>query len=199
MNKSLLVRSAIALALATPLLASAESDLTVGTGNAVARLDFRIIVPRVLYFAVGTGNAAVSDNNTVDDVTFDYTTNAGAVGQGTGSPAAVITGAAVTVRAIGNNGVITVTSTNAGALTNATTDTIPWSQITVLSSDNTNFPSPAPSGAATTLALSSGTKVTNRTATWTYSYTNSNVVPPGTYGSIDGTQNGRLTYTASMP
>lgn len=198
MNKSLLVRSAIALALATPLLASAESDITIGTGNAVARLDFRIIIPQVLYFAVGTGNGTLVDNSTVDDVTFDYTGNAADVGLGPLSPASTITGATVTVRALGNNGVITVTSTNAGALQNATGDTIPWSQITAVS-DVLGFPTPAPSGAAVPLAITSGTKITNSTASWTYSYTNSNVVAPGTYGSTDGTQNGRVTYTASMP
>ena len=55
-KNNLILKSALALALATPLLASAESDITIGTGNAVARLDCRIIIPQVLYFAVGTGN-----------------------------------------------------------------------------------------------------------------------------------------------
>ena len=50
-------------------------------------------------------------------------------------------------------------------------------------------------GAASNVTLSSGTKITDRTANWTFSYANSAVVAPGTYG----TTNGRVTYTASMP
>lgn len=189
----ILLKSALALALATPLLASAESQLTIGTGTAAAKLDFRVVVPRVLFLAVGTGAAGLTTNTTVDTVTFDYTTNPGAVG--TGAAAGAITGNVVPVRVLGNNGVIALASTNTGALTNATGDTIPWSQITATSSDTTNFASPAPSGASVNLGLSSGTKVTSRTANWTFSYANANVVAPGTYGAT----NGRVTYTATMP
>ena len=189
----ILLKSALALALATPLLASAESQLTIGTGTAAAKLDFRVVVPRVLFLAVGTGAAGLTTTTTVDTVTFDYTTNPGAVG--TGAAAGAITGNVVPVRVLGNNGVIALASTNTGALTNATGDTIPWSQITATSSDTTNFASPAPSGASVNLGLSSGTKVTSRTANWTFSYANANVVAPGTYGAT----NGRVTYTATMP
>lgn len=189
----ILLKSALALALATPLLASAESQLTIGTGTAAAKLDFRVVVPRVLFLAVGTGAAGLTTNTTVDTVTFDYTTNPGAVG--TGAAAGAITGNVVPVRVLGNNGVIALASTNTGALTNATGDSIPWSEITATSSDTTNFASPAPSGASVNLGLSSGTKVTSRTANWTFSYANANVVAPGTYGAT----NGRVTYTATMP
>lgn len=198
MNHSLILKTALLAALATPMIASAESELTIGTGAAAARLDFRIIIPRILYLAVGTGNATLADNTTVDDVTFDYTNNAVAVG--TGAAAATVTGNVVPVRVMGNSGVIAIASTNTGALTNAATagDTIPWSQITVTSSDQPNFPSPAPSGASVNVAVSAG-KITTRTANWTYAYSNSAVVPPGTYGSTDGTLNGRITYTATAP
>jgi hypothetical protein len=37
-----------------------------------------------------------------------------------------------------------------------------------------------------------GGKVTNRTTTWKYAYSNTNLVAFGTY-------NGTITYTASMP
>ncbi len=179
--------------MAAPLLASAESQFVVGAGSATARLDFRVIIPRVLYLAVGTGSAALANNNTIDTVTFDYTTNPAAVG--TGAAAGVITGNVVPVRVLGNNGVITLTSANTGALTSAAGDTIPWTEITAVSSDAPNFASPAPAGAVVNLGLSSGTKVTNRTANWTFSYANAAVVPPGVYG----TTNGRVTYTAAMP
>jgi hypothetical protein len=191
-KKSIFLKSAIALALAAPLLASAESQLTIGAGAAAARLDFRVIIPRVLFLAVGTGSAALANNTTIDQVTFDYTTNPADVG--TGAVAGSITGNVVPVRVLGNNGVIALASTNTGALTNATADTIPWSQITATSSDATNFASPAPTGASVNLGVTAG-KITNRTANWTFSYANTAVAAPGTYG----TTNGRVTYTATMP
>lgn len=192
MNKSLILKSAIALALAAPLLASAESQLVIGAGSAAADLNFRVVVPRVLFLAVGTGAAGLATDTTEDTVTFDYTTNPAAVG--TGAAAGAITGNVVPVKVLGNNGVIALTSSNTGALTNATGDTIPWTQITATSSDTTNFASPAPSGAAVNLGLSSGTKITSRTANWTFGYANTAVVAPGAYG----TTNGKVTYTASM-
>lgn len=195
MKKSVFLKSAIALALAAPLLASAESQLTVGTGAAAARLDFRVVIPRVLFLAVGTGSTALANDNTVDQVTFNYTSNPADVGAGAAAVAGSITGNVVPVRVLGNNGVIALASTNTGALTNATGDTIPWSEITATSSDATNFASPAPTGASVNLGLSSGTKVTSRTANWTFAYANTTVAAPGTYG----TTNGRVTYTATMP
>lgn len=196
-----MLKTTLALALATPLLASAESNL-VATGSATARLDFRIIIPRVLFLGVGTGATAtpLGTNATIDTVTFDYTTNPTAVGAGAGSPAAVITGATVPVRVVGNNGQITLTASTLGALTNAAApaDTIPWSQI----SSTTSLPAlPSPvipltgAGVASPVTLSSGTRITDRSATWTFSYANAATVAPGTYG----TTNGRVTYTAAMP
>ena len=203
MNNNLWVKTAIALALVTPLLASAESAITTGAGTitANARLDFRIIVPKVLFLAVGSGAAGttLTANGTIDLVTFDYTTNSAAIG--TGAAAGAITGNVVPVRVVGNNGAITVTANTVGALTNGVvTDTIPWAEITATSSDAANFPHPgipaAGAGAAASIAVSSG-KVTNRTANWTYSYANTTVVPAGTYGATPA-NNSRVTYTASM-
>jgi hypothetical protein len=197
-NKALLLKTTLAVAMATPLLASAESQLiTAPTGSAVARLDFRVIVPRVLFLGVGTGAGGIVNNTTVDTVTFDYTTNAAAVG--TGAAAAVISGAVVPVRVIGNNGQITLTATTTGALTNATSDTIQWSEISAVSSLPLTLPSPiipnSGVGTSSNVTLSSGTKITDRSANWTFSYANTAVVAPGTYG----TTNGRVTYTAAMP
>lgn len=195
-KSSLLLKSALALALATPLLASAESQLVIGTGGATARLDFRVVVPRVLFLGVGTGAAALANNTTIDTVTFDYSTNPAALG--TGAAAGAITGNVVPVRVLGNNGQITLAASTTGALTNGTADTIPWSEITSTSS-LAALPSPAipltGAGATSNVTLSSGTKVTDRSANWTFSYANSAVVAPGTYG----TTNGRVTYTAAMP
>lgn len=191
-RSALVLKTTLALALASPLLASAESQLVIGSGSATADLNFRVIVPRVLFLAVGTGATGLVNNPTEDTVSFDYSTNPAALG--TGAAAGAITGNVVPVRVLGNNGVIALTSSNTGALTNATGDTIPWSQITVASSDTPNFPSPALTGASVNLAVSSG-KVTSRTANWTFAYANTAVVAPGTYGVT----NGKVTYTASMP
>jgi hypothetical protein len=191
-KKALLLKTTLALALATPLLASAESQLVVGTGSAVARLDIRVVIPRVLFLAVGTGSAGNADNATIDTLTFDYTATPSDVGSGTASA-----GQAVNVRVRGNNGQVALTAATTGALTNATADTIPWSQITS-TSNLPALPSPAipltGTGAGSNVTLNAG-KVTDRTAIWTFSYLNAAVVAPGTYG----TTNGRVTYTASMP
>jgi hypothetical protein len=193
-KKALLLKSTLALALATPLLASAESQL-VTAGSAVARLDFRVIVPRVLFLAVGAGAAGLTNNTAIDTVTFDYTGSPAAVGTSAGGLA---TGNVVPVRVVGNNGQVTLAASTTGALTNATADTIPWSQITA-TSNAPELPSPVipltGAGTASNVTLSSGTRITDRTANWTFSYANSAVVAPGTYG----TTNGRVTYTASMP
>lgn len=194
LKKSLLLSAAAAsIALTLPLTASAESQLVVGSGSATARLDFRIIIPRVLFLAVGTGNALpVATDSTIDTLTFDYSSTPSDVGNGTASA-----GQSVAVRVRGNNGQVTLTAATTGALTNATSDTIDWSEITA-TSDQTDLPTPAlpltGSGTASNVTLNGG-KITNRTANWTFAYKNTNIVAPGTYG----TTNGRVTYTAAMP
>lgn len=196
MNKQVFLKPALALALAAPMLASAESQLTIGAGAAAARLDFRVTIPRVLFLGVGTGAAAgLATDGTINTVTFDYSTNAAAIG--TGAAAAVVTGAVVPVRVVGNNGQVSLAASTTGALTSGT-DTIPWSEISATTS-LAALPSPVipntGAGTASPVTLSSGTKITDRTANWTFSYANSAVVAPGTYG----TTNGRVTYTATMP
>lgn len=172
-----------------PFWAKAESNLTVGAGTATARLDFRVIIPRVLMLQVGTAGV-----NNVDTVTFDYTNNGADVGST--AAAATITGAVVPVRVKGNSGPVTLTATTSGALANTTADTIDWTEISSTSS-NSGLPSPViPAsgvGAGASVTVTSGTKVTDQSANWTFSYANNNLVPPGTYGVT----NGRVTYTAS--
>ncbi|MDR7095263.1 hypothetical protein [Hydrogenophaga laconesensis] len=199
MKKALFVKLAAAVVVASPLMASAESQLVTGAGSATARLDFRVIVPRVLFLGVGTGAAGLANNATIDMVTFDYTTNPAAVG--TGAAAGAITGNVVPVRVLGNNGQITLTAATTGALSNGSGDTIPWSEISA-TTNLAALPSPVipatGTGAASNVTLSSGTKITDRSANWTFSYANSAVVAPGTYGATVA-NNGRVTYTAAMP
>jgi hypothetical protein len=183
-NKALLLKTTLALALATPLLASAESQLVTGTGAgtgaATARLDLRVVIPRVLYLGVGTGSGTpLATNASIDALTFDYSTTS------TGPTAAT---ASIPVRVFGNNGQVTVTATNPAVLTSGA-DTIPFTELTVTSS-NTAFAAPAFSG-GTSLPTLAG-RVTNQTANWTYTYANNTTPAFGTYV-------GRVTYTATMP
>ena len=187
MKKSLILKSTLALALAAPLLASAESDLTVGTGPAAARLNFQVIIPRVLFLAVGTGSATLADNATIDTLTYNYSASVADIGSGIDSAPQ-----AVNVRVLGNNGQIVISAAGSGTgLANALTppDIIPWGEILVTSSLPA-FAAPVVGGTANP-TLSAG-RVTNRTATWNFAYSNTDIPAPGTY-------TGQITYTASMP
>ena len=206
-TKTLILKAAVALAVAAPLFASAESQFTTGVGTpitATAHLDFQIIIPKVLFLQVGTGTANAT-NATINQIAF--TVPAANVGNGTAVAATVGSGdlgnGVVTARVIGNNGTITFTSTTLGALGNGSGDTISYAQIATAVAVNTSATAlahPALVDAATstvTLTPAVG-KVMNRDAKWTYTYLNSAVVAPGTYGGVNA-NNSRVTYTASMP
>ena len=206
-TKTLILQAAVALAVAGPLLAHAESQFTTGAGTPItasAKLDFQIIIPKVLFLQVGTGtnmatNAAVNQiaftvpaANVGDASVISATAGSGDLGNGT-----------VTARVIGNNGTITFTSTTLGALGNGSGDTNSYSQISAAVAVNTSATALAHpalvDGATSTVTLTPAVgKVMNRDAKWTYTYLNSAVVAPGTYGGVN-TNNSRVTYTASMP
>lgn len=194
MKKSLLVKTAVALALATPLLASAESNINIGgaPNTATARLDFRVIIPRVLLLQVGTLGA-----NNIDLVEF----NLGTIEPGAGGQVNRTNGAAIPVRLVGNAGNIGLTATTTGALSDGAGNTISFAKISAATSDNL-LPHPAlvdgAVGAPTPIVPNVGTRVTDLSANWTFQYLNDTVVAAGTYGGV-GTNNGRVTYTASMP
>lgn len=196
--KKLILVSALSLASLLTVTAHAESNIVVGAGTAAAKLDFRVILPRVLFLGVGTGASALAANATVDQLIFDYTTNGADVGTGVAAASitnsAAFAGNAIPVRVLGNNGQIVLTSTNSGNLVNTITpaDTIPFSQITSATSDPL-LPVPAASGGTANPTFNAGsTKVTTRTANWTFAYANTVTPAAGTY-------DGRVTYTASMP
>lgn len=200
------VKAALAIAIAAPFMAHAESSINTGVASPLptsARLDFRITVPKVIYLRVGTG-ANLAALGTVDLI--DFVVPAASVGNATAIAATAasgdLTNGAVTARVIGNNGTVTFTSTTLGALSNGAGDTISYGQIatavTTLSSA-TALPHPAlVDGATTTVTLTPVGKVVNQDAKWTFSYLNANTVAAGTYGGANA-NNGRVTYTASMP
>ncbi len=198
---------AVALLAAAPMLANAESTFTTGTTSpitAAAHLDFRVTVPKILFLQVGTGTN-MATNSTINLI--DFTVNAANVGDGTQVTASAGSGdlgnGVVTAKLVGNNGTISFSSNTAGAMNNGGTDTISYAQISTAAAINTSataLPAPAlADGATTTISVAPASgKVVNQDAKWTYKYLNNTIVAPGTYGGAN-VNNGRVTYTASMP
>ena len=203
MNANRLKPLLAAVALALPVAAFAESDFTTGAGalTATARVDFSIVIPKVLYLRVGTGTN-FADNAAIDLVTF--TVPAANVGDGVAiaGTGGDLTGGVVTARLIGNNGDVSLNVTTGGALSNGAGDSIAYSQITtavaILTSATALAAPTLTNGAGTAITIPATAKVVNRDARWTYASATAAVVPPGTYGSTVA-NNGRATYTASMP
>ena len=187
--KSLLALAVVGAAFS----AQAESNF-VTTGNASAKLNFSVVVPRVLFLQVGTGTA-FANNTTVDSVTFTVP----AVEVGTANASTAWTPAAsstVNVKVLGNNGAVSLTGNGtSGGLAGTTTpaNKILWSEFT-LSQSNASLPNPAigngVAGAASALAATAN--VVNQTGTWTFAFKNTNVMAADTYG-------GQVVYTATMP
>ncbi len=196
---------AAALAMAMPMAANSESNFQNGAGvlNATARVDFTIVIPRVLFLRVGTGTTFVNDA-TINLITFDVP----ATGIGTGTPVAATAGSGdlgngtVTARLIGNVGNVSLNVSTPGALSNGT-DSISYNQITTTVAALGGVPLllSAPilaDGAGTAVPFAAINGVVNRGAQWTYAYANAAPVASGTYGGV-GVQNGRATYTATSP
>ncbi|MGJ7511715.1 hypothetical protein [Variovorax sp. GT1P44] len=217
MNKFLLVP--IAAALISPLAALAESNVNLNTGangTASARVDFKITVPRVLFLQVGTG-AVMAAGTTVDLMDFQVP----ATGIGSGTAVAATNGSgdqkdgAVTVRVLANGASnVQLNSATTGSMNNGAGATIGWDQISVatgtLSATTPGYTNGAithpafstntasgGAGTATTLQAVSG--LVRQEGKWTYGYKNQNVVAAGTYGGANNTNNGTVTYTATMP
>ena len=203
------LKSALALAVAVPLLAHAESNIASGNGaasiSATAHLDFQVTIPKVLFLQVGAGTPMAA-NGTVNQIAF--TVPAANVGDGSVIAASAGSGdlgnGQVTAKVVGNNGAIALSSSTAGPLGNGAGDTISFADIATAVAANTSAtPLAHPTladGATTTVNLSplTGSKVVSQDARWTYTYRNTAVAAPGTYGGVNA-QNSRVTYTASMP
>ncbi len=184
--------------------AFAESSQVTGAGalSASANLDFQVNIPGVLRFRIGTTGAAI------DNIIFDVP--AANVGDGTDVNATSggdVAAGQVTVELYGNRSAITLTPTVPANLSNATGDTMPYSEILVSATKGDASGSPLglnPNGAnlgavaARAVPVTSGTKITNRTDVWTFVYDNSAAYPAGTYGGVN-TNGSRVSWTASMP
>lgn len=184
----------------------AESRVGSGSGSPTsvgASVDFQITIPKVLYLRVGSGSSH-ANNPTINKIDFLVPT----AGVGTGPVGATPSSGdlghgSVTAQLYGNNGAITLSTSTLGALQNGDGDSISYTQIqTSVGLLSTSTALAAPSiidGGTNTTTIAGGVgKVINRDATWTYSYLNNQVMAPGTYGGTN-TNNGRVTYTATMP
>lgn len=215
MRKHLLAAAAlVAIASAGPALAESNIQSTTGAGGltATAKLDFTITIPKVLFLQVGTGTVGAA-NAAVDLVTF--TPSATALING-GSVAAA-SGGTVVVRVAGNNGTVTLSTAGPGGgnqINNGNVaQTIPWTEIGVTPSQLTvgttaGWAQPSAGIAHPTLGTNGNSTASvsigaagsafRQEAQWTYAYNNGAMYLPGTYGGVN-TNNGRLTYTATLP
>ena len=200
------ILSALLVVSAAAFSSNAFADAAVGAGGAPntaqARLDFTVVIPKVLQFRVGTNVAG-----TVDMITFTPTIAnlgtgaiAGTGGDGTGP-------GAVTARVVANSGQVTISATTAGALSDgaAPAHTIAWPTITTavaIATSAVALPAPlltnGPAAGPTVNAPAPVANVTVADAKWTFSYSNAAVIAAGTYGGTVA-KNGRVTYTASAP
>ena len=215
--KNLLLIAAAAATLA-PFASQAESNFVTTTGStspaASAKLDFKIVVPKVLFLQVGTGSS-MTDNTTVDMVTFTVPANGIGNGTAVAGTGGNLSGGAVTVRVLGNTGNVVLTNATSGQLSNGVSGnpTVPWTDITVtadvLATTTTGYTNAAiahppfnngatggASATPTTLTASGG--LVRREGSWTFAYANTSVMPAGTYGDTVA-NNGRVTYTATAP
>ena len=214
--KKLTLIAAASAALLAPMLSHAESSVNTAAvvGSVVnAKLNFTVIIPSVLYLAVGT-NTSMAANATVDSLVF--TVPAANIGDSTsiaGVGGDQLAGA-VTVRVFSNvggaTGNVNLNSTTTGQLSSGT-DLIPWTQIAVtpaaLAATTTGYTNGAIThptfnnaagggvGAAPTLLTAVG-KVVRQEGKWTFSYANTAAYPAGTYGGT-AAKNGIVTYTAT--
>ena len=196
--KNQIVTVALVAASCAPLTVMAEATSVNGSTplSAAARLDFQINIPGILRFRVG------SDAGAIDLVQFSPSGEDLGNGTDIAGTGGDLTGGEVTVDLFSNAGQITITPTNSGTagLESADGDTISYAEILTESSDASVLPVPVLSNAGGTTSEpppTSGTRVTNLTESWTYTYDNTAVYPEGTYGGA--TRGGRVTYTAATP
>jgi hypothetical protein len=186
----------VAAAAAAPMLSYADSQGTSGAGalSANAHVNFTITIPKFVYLSVGNTGA-------VDMITFTPAATVignGAAQNGTGGDQ---TGGTETAVVISNGGTVTLASHALGALSDGAGDTISYSQIkTTASANTTGTVLAAPTLADTgnpSVTLTPVGKIVQQDAKWQYTYLNTTVPAPGTYG-VSVANNGQVTYTASV-
>jgi hypothetical protein len=208
---SRLARALLTITAAAPLLCQAESNLQNGAASpltATAHVDIQITIPKFIFLRVGTGTGTAAGgwgtNGTIDLIS--WAPSAATVGNGVAlaGSGGDLGGGTETAVVVANHGNVTLSSTTLGKLSDGTGDTISYATIkTTASKLTTNQVLPAPGladGATTTVVIGGmgKAKIVQRDAKWAYTYTNATSPPPGIYGGPN-TNNGRVTYTASVP
>jgi hypothetical protein len=189
--------------------ARAESNFLTAAGTATARLDFQIVIPKILFLQVGTGTL-LANNTSVDRIIFDMSTTPGVIGnaaQQTATSGGDVSPGVVTAKVIGNNftgGAVNLVASTGGALSDGAGDTISWSEIAITTAGGATLAHPGTpnlsDAGTTTVSLTPVNKVINQTGQWTFKYKNTNVPAAGTYGATGAAPtNGRVTYTIAMP
>lgn len=214
--KKLALIAAACTSLLLPSLSHAESTVNTAAGAGAvvsARLNFSIVIPAVLYLAVGT-NTAFAANASVDNLVFTVP----AAGIGNSTAVAGVGGdqaaGAVTVRVFSNvggaTGNVSLNSTTTGQLSNGAGSTIPWTAIAVTPAalaattpgftngaiTHPTFNNGAAGGTGTATLLTAAGNVVRQEGKWTFTYTNTAAFPAGTYGGT-AAKNGIVTYTAT--
>jgi hypothetical protein len=192
MFKKISLAAVVALSAALPMAAQAESNVGTGAGTitASARVNFQIQIPRFVYLRVGDG-AVLAGGGT--PAAINFTPALVDVGNGVAQAATAGSGdlgnGIVTVQVIGNAGPMTLAAvSSAPNLVNASSDTLPWTQILTAVTGST--PHPPINGASVSYPATAN--VVNASGTWTYTYANTTTPAAGTYL-------GQVTYTASSP
>jgi len=198
-----------AISATAPLLGHAESNFQSGAASplrATAHMDFQITVPKFIFLRVGTGTGTAAGgwgvNGTIDLITLApaaANVGNGVAVAGTGGD---LGGGVETAVVVANHGNVTLSSTTLGKLNDGAGDTISYATIKTAASKLTTaqvLPAPAlADGATTSVVVASAAKIVRRDAKWAYTYTNATKPPAGSYGGVN-TNNGRVTYTASVP
>jgi len=179
--KTLLSLAVVGAAFSAHADSNIVNGAAVSSPGAVAHLDFKVTIPKVLFLRVGSGTN-FSTAGAVDLVTFTVP-NAGVLVPGT----AVAGDVTIASRVYGNGGDVTLAATSATAgLDRVGGGSIPWAEITPATSGALSNPAV---GASANLAATS--RIVDMSSNWTFSYGNAT-----TRG--DGDYLGRITYTATM-
>jgi hypothetical protein len=209
LRASLFATALLTIVTAAPLLCRAESSVQTGAGalTATAHVDLQITIPKFIFLRVGTGSGTVAGgwaaNGNINLITWapaSGTVGNGVALAGTGGD---LGGGVETAVVVANHGNVTLSSTTLGALGDGAGDTISYAQIRTVASKLTtaqvlNVPTLADGATRSITIPAAAAKVVQRDAKWTYTYRNQTSPPPGTYGGVN-TNNGRVTYTASIP
>jgi hypothetical protein len=189
------VKTLLALAaIGAVFSAQADSKSTSGAAgtalSADAHLDFRVVIPRVLFLRVGTGGPAFADNVAVDRMDFNLGTT-DTLTPGNQVLGVNNAGGPLTVQVVGNGGNVQFSAVGSGTglIDGTSSDVIPWAEI-LPSSSNVSLPHPGIGGGVSTLTATN--RVFNSSATWSFNY--ANLASRG-----EGQYNGRVTYTAALP